>query len=421
MREVRQRRRAAGADTASRRAGVVIALLLSALASASTTAARATTGPTVEPRQARRGFAMGFSTFPHSLDGPGLVDAMARIRDDADLALVHEDGGVPWEEAATGAPFPAAWEQALDFYAASIEPGHRVLLAVTPLNGTRSGLALNRGDGPHEPLPPGWEGRSLGHPRVIRAFIAYCMRMVDRFQPDWLAFSVEANMLRSQSPEQWSGYAKLARRAYRALKRRHPDLPLMQTLQLEFFLREPEDQARALRRILPYTDLMAISTYAFGNVSADADPRALPADYFDALLAVAPDKPFAVAETAWPAEDIDAPYPGHIAADPAWQARYVRWLLGQARRHDAEFVAWVFARDYDAAWEDAFRLLPEAPTLRIWRDTGLFAGDGTPRQALRPWRRWLRKRTSEPAAGRSKWGPASPTSRGSTNPRREGL
>ncbi|MFW6198889.1 MAG: hypothetical protein ACOC5E_03605 [Acidobacteriota bacterium] len=338
-----------------------------------------------------RPFAMGFSPFPHRLDSVGILDALDRIAEDADLALIHEDGGVPWPEALHGRSFPTAWQELLDLYAASVPERHRLVLAITPLDDDRDDLALRRGDAPQQPLPPPWDERALGHPKVIRAFIRYSLRMIDQFHPDWFLFAVEANMLHAQAPERWPGFVRLARRTYRAVKRRHPDLPVGWSLQAEFFHGDPEAQAEAIDAILPFTDLLAISTYAFGNVGPDANPRHIPPDYFRDLADLAPDRPFAVAETAWPAEDLDDPFPGHIAANPRWQARYVRRLMREARDLDAAFVAWFFSRDYDDAWEEAFQFLELAPRLRIWRDTGLYAGDGTPRLALRAWRRWLRR------------------------------
>jgi hypothetical protein len=59
-------------------------------------------------------------------------------------------------------------------------------------------------------------------------------------------------------------------------------------------------------------------------------------------------------------------------------------------------VTWFFTRDYDALWEAEMRVLPEAPLLRLWKDTGLYAGDGGARPALASWRRWL----ARPRVGR---------------------
>jgi hypothetical protein len=86
-------------------------------------------------------------------------------------------------------------------------------------------------------------------------------------------------------------------------------------------------------------------------------------------------KPFAVAETAWPAE--------------TKQRLYVQQLLAEADGLEVAFVNWVFTRDYDDFWETQLQYLPSAPLIRLWKDTGLFDGRGRARPALTPWREAL--------------------------------
>ena len=57
-----------------------------------------------------------------------------------------------------------------------------------------------------------------------------------------------------------------------------------------------------------------------------------------------------------------------------------------ADRLSAVFVCWFFTRDYDSWWESEIRFLPNATLIRLWKDTGLYRGDGTPRPALETWR-----------------------------------
>jgi hypothetical protein len=141
--------------------------------------------------------------------------------------------------------------------------------------------------------------------------------------------------------------------------------------------------------VLSATDLVAVSAYPY---SVEADPQRLRPDLFTALAALAPSKPFAVAETAWPAEDVTAPYPAFIPEDEERQQLYVERLLAEADRLSALFVTWFFTRDYDDFWEAELRHLPAASLLRLWRDTGLYAGDGRARPALASWRSALARR-----------------------------
>ena len=145
-------------------------------------------------------------------------------------------------------------------------------------------------------------------------------------------------------------------------------------------------QTRAIAELLPYADMVAISAYPF---TQQPDPQALRPDLFSALAGLAPGKRVAVAETGWPAESVGAPYPIPIPASDETQRLYVERLLADADRLEAAFVMWFFTRDYDGFWESDIQFLPEAPLLRLWKDCGLYAGDGRARSGLAVWRRAL--------------------------------
>ena len=95
--------------------------------------------------------------------------------------------------------------------------------------------------------------------------------------------------------------------------------------------------------------------------------------------------------TGWPAEDVADPYPLRIPADESAQRAYLEWLLLRAEELDAEFVIWFLPRDLDLFWESTLAGLQNAPTLRLFRDIGLLAGDGTARPALKVWQDWLKR------------------------------
>lgn len=121
---------------------------------------------------------------------------------------------------------------------------------------------------------------------------------------------------------------------------------------------------------------------AGGSSLAAALVAALPEDYFSAIAALAPDRPFAISETGWPAEPIDDPYPIAIPGSEDAQRAYLERLLADAEALDAQFVSWFFTRDFDEHWEQALRQLAIAPTVRLWKDNGLYDGAGTARPAL---------------------------------------
>ena len=161
------------------------------------------------------------------------------------------------------------------------------------------------------------------------------------------------NILARLAPADWPAFLVLAREVYGRVKARHPALPVFLTLQADFFHADPARQRTAIEPLLPFTDLIAVSTYPFQEHS---DPRALRGDHFTALAALAPSKRVAVAETAWPAEAVTAPYPVPIPATEEDQRLYVERLLDDAERLRALFVTWFFTRDYDVLWDEEMRL-----------------------------------------------------------------
>ncbi|MDH5628108.1 MAG: hypothetical protein OEY69_07425, partial [Candidatus Krumholzibacteria bacterium] len=116
-----------------------------------------------------------------------------------------------------------------------------------------------------------------------------------------------------------------------------------------------------------------------------ADPALLPASFFSAIRDLAPSKPFAIAETGWPAETIAAPYPIEILSGTLYQQQYLSFVLDESDRLEAQFVSLLISRDYDVFWESTLKNHPDAATLRLWRDIGLYDGDGVARPALARW------------------------------------
>jgi hypothetical protein len=343
-----------------------------------------------------RSFVMGFTPFPHAGTQDAVDAAYAVIASDADLIAHHFDDGVPWEEALNNAAsyrdtYDGAYLAELDSRLAASPRGHTVYIAATPLNFERAGLALHRGATGSEPLTPPWDGYALDHPNVIAAFGQHCLNLIEQFDPDYFGYAIEANNLAANVPAKWPEFVNLAQATYTTIKAAYPVLPVFLTLQADFFQADPPSQTAAINQVLPYTDLIAISSYPY---TIDPDPRALPADHFSALADLAPDKPFAVAETAWPAEDvtdINNPATVLIPADAATQQAYIERLLTESEDLSAEFVTLFFTRDFDDFWDTTFQLLPEAALVRIWKDTGLYNGAGNPRAALGPWRDTLAK------------------------------
>jgi hypothetical protein len=329
---------------------------------------------------------MGFTDFPHANSFEALLAAYDVIRNDGDMAVMHFDHGIPWQEALDGMPYHAAYLEALYGKRSLTPAGHTVYLAVTPISFNRDRLAERRGAEGSEPLPPPWDERTFDHPEVIEAFANHCRNMIEVFCPDYFAYAIEANMLIQLAPDSWSTFVTLADSVYGHLKKDYPDLPIFVTFQVQSFYDDPRSQSAGIQQVVPFTDIMAISSYPF---SAQSNLELIPSNFPGGLVNLAPDKPVAIAETAWPAEDVTEPYPVSIPANEETQRLYVEWMLSECLRRDTEFVCWFFTRDFDNFWETDLQYDERAWLARLWKDTGLYDGDGDARPALSSWRKVL--------------------------------
>ncbi len=335
-----------------------------------------------------RSFALGFTDFPYANSQEGVADAYAVIERDGDMIVMHYDGGLPWQEALDGLPYPQIFLNEINGKAAAIPTTHPTFLALTPIAFNRTNLTDNVGEDGGETLSSPWSERTFDSPEVITAFTNHCEKMIEIYSPKYFAYAIEANMLIDFAPSEWDGFVTFAKSVYTSLKGKYPNMPIFISLQADFFYKSLSTQKEGIAKILPYTDYIAVSSYPFAE---NSDVELLAANHFTNLANLAPEKPFAIAETSWPAEDVDSPYPIVIPSDEITQQKYVERLLSDCKNLSAEFVCWFFTRDFDDFWESDFKYLEIAPTVRLWKDTGLYDGEGNPRPSLETWRKYLEK------------------------------
>ena len=138
---------------------------------------------------------------------------------------------------------------------------------------------------------------------MITAFGNYCERMIAEFQPDFLCYAIEINMMAGAEPKRFDQLVAMAERVYPRLKAKHPKLLIFPTFQLDFGVPGNAGGEQAVRRLMPYSDAIAVSTYPHIR---GFTPETLPAGWLADVRKLAPDKVFIVAETGYPA----APYSG---------------------------------------------------------------------------------------------------------------
>ncbi|MCB9358188.1 MAG: hypothetical protein H6505_06405 [Calditrichaeota bacterium] len=334
-------------------------------------------GPTPE-----EGPLKGFTDFPFDGTFDGILAAYDVIEHEANLVAQHYDGGVPWVEAYANQPYLQSFQDEIAAKVQLTPSGHAIYLAATPIHFDRNRLAAYRGETQTGELPPDWDDDTFDTLKVREAYLNYCRFLIAQHRPDYFVYAIEANMLHFLAPQYWDGFVGLAEYVYSSLKDSF-EFPIGVSIQADFYWQDPAAQEAALAPLWPYMDFVGISAYPF---TGQANPDLLRDDYLTVFSALSGGEPLAIAETSWPAETITAPYPITIPADEDAQRRYAEAILGGRLSADWLFVTWFFTRDFDDYWDAGLSSSPIAATIRIWKDTGLYRGDGTERPALDVWR-----------------------------------
>lgn len=329
---------------------------------------------------------MGFVPFPYAATADAVKQVREYIAADADLIVMHFDSGIPWQAAMDNSPFPQALRDDVAHAVASAPAGHVRVLQFTPISFMRDGLALEPGTGG---LASPWNGRDFNHPDVEEAFLRYARWLIAQTGPDYVAYGIEANLLLQNGPAHWQAYLEFLARVYPALRAEHPGIPFFISIQADALFANHAAQIAGIKQLLPYTDILAVSAYAY--TGSGGHVASVPAGLFKDIGALDASKPFAISETGWPAEDVGPPAPGTIPSDETEQAAWLARVLGECQTHRCAFINWFVVRDYDQLFDQLYADGdPAAAALaRLWRDIGLYAGDGQERPALAMWREWL--------------------------------
>lgn len=333
---------------------------------------------------AGRSFFMGMTPMSYDVTKEALGDTYAFIRQNGDLVAQHLDEGIPWPEALERKPYHPNVERDLDERQRLTTKNKKVYLAITPV---RDGLATYWGKKSQMERPGVWKDKRIDDAEAITAYLNFARDLIRRFQPDFMAYGIEVNQDLAKDKERWSQFVTMAREVYTALKKEYPALPLFLTIQIDHFWQDPERQQEALKQILPYTDYIAVSTYPY--VFGYFDPRTIPQEYFSRLAALAPEKPFAVAETGFVAKNYDA-LGKQGSGSAEWQNRYLGFALEESQKLRAKFFVWFVPIDYDRLWEKFRFLGPLTAIFKVWLNCGLLDGDGNPRPSFATWTGWFR-------------------------------
>lgn len=337
---------------------------------------------------------MGFTPFPYDFSLSAVEETYDIAAKHSDMITFHLDNGVPWSEALAGVPFDPHVQEDLRYKSSQAKRFKKVYVSTTPQAHDRLSLAKYWWKDENLPLPDAWKEKSFDDHEVIAAYSNYCRYLIDFFEPDYFAYGIEVNGNFTLTHPDYAPFKTLVAEVYATLKKEYPDLPIFLTFQTGSFDVSWEEQQKVNRDLIQYSDLVGISTYPYlaPNTieSGEANVKDLPKDWFTQMAALAPEKPFAITETGFTAEDFSLKIANiNLEGRELWQAEYVDLLLRSINQVNAEFVVWFIVRDYDQGWMTVKNAGLDADTWSIWRDTGLLDGNGRSRLGLQVWDRWL--------------------------------
>ena len=347
-------------------------------------------GVAQEPKGDRAYF-MGFTPFPWDMTVDAIMDTAKFIMENGDIISQHLEQGVPWTEALDDKSFHPNmmkdWQGRKD-----VNKNKKMFLSLTPLNEGRNAMEMYRGVDEDMPIPEPFKDKAFNDPIIKKAYLNYCRSAVKYFQPDYLAIGIEVNELFHNSPDMWSPFVELYKYTYTELKKDYPNLPIFFTVSLHNLTspdwKDLETQQDEIKKLLEYSDVMGISYYPFMAGQSEKPIKTL--DWIRKFT----DKPLAITETGFPAEDIVLEsYKVTIQGSPEKQATYFKTLLERGNQDGYLFIIDFLYRDYDALFKSiAPQLEKRSLTLEIfsvWKDCGIVDENGAKRPAYDVWKQYL--------------------------------
>ncbi|MGR3279288.1 hypothetical protein ACSYAD_29925 [Acaryochloris marina NIES-2412] len=354
-----------------------------------------------QPHPEQRSFYQGFIYQPYDWSDEAFEETFRVIGENSDIIGFYFDGFVPWNEAAAKKPYHPVQEQEIQKRINGIKPHQKIFLGTSLLGSDRVSLSGYLGE--YEiPRTGKWKDKTFDDPEVIAAYLNWCRDLITRFQPDYFMYvaEVDSGLVDVDDPR-FQSLLRSVEQIYPVLKQEFPSLPIL----IEFVLENDEEMSKradVTQLLLPYTDMYAVSTFPF--IMTGGNPADIPRDWFTRAKKIAPDKPFAVVETNFLAENFYHPTQGIpipfrkkrllIPAREKWQATYIEFLLSEANRLQAEFVLHWGYRDLDqlqAKLDDTGGAFDSNihGFASLSKDCGLIDEKGRPRPSFNVWQKWL--------------------------------
>lgn len=344
-----------------------------------------------DPPKEKRNFYMGVTPWPANFTSQDLDNAYLFINTNCDIVSHHFDDGIPYEEAYNNLSMPMQLQNDITTRLQKTNSSKKVLLSVAALNLTRKEKAdYYRNSTISSTIQNNWAALSFTDTEVVTAYLNYLEYLITNFEPDYLNFGVESN-----NPEftiaDFNNYKDFLGQVYGALKVNHPNLPCF----ISFIVSESPQGFNYANALLPYTDIIGISSYPYTHISSsgtgNTNPDLFPDNFFENYIFMA-NKPFCFAETAYIAEDlVVSSFNLNKQGNEDWQNKYLNKILSLSQEHNAEFIIWFCSKDYD---EGNLYLQQQGlymDLFALWQDTGFLDENGNQRLAYTTWNNWMNK------------------------------
>jgi hypothetical protein len=330
--------------------------------------------------QGTRPFRMGFTPWPADFSVEGMQTSVNFANAHGDIVSIMMIGGIPWPEALDNKPFSSDVQQHLAYKPAL---GKKLFVSIAPLNPSRDGMAPYWGEHDNMPLPPEWANLAFNDPKVKKAFLGFCVRVVDAMHPDYLAIGVEDNVLLSKNPAKWAELKELHRDTYQALKLKYPALPVFFTTDVGHYLKfaaeaKDKDQDKEVGEMMAYSDLFAMSFYPYMNLDFATSTGQGFLDFAQKFK-----KPIAVSESGMTSRDVTLKsYNVTLTGSEDQQKSFAVFLLNTALHDKYEFVINFATTDFEKLVE---KLPAGGDAAMIWAYTGMQTSSLERKPALLIW------------------------------------
>ena len=224
-----------------------------------------------------RSFYMGVTPWPADCIFDEINNANNFINNQCDIVSHHFDDGIPYEEAFTNQPFPAAFLQDVLTGKTKTNPGIKIFLSVSALNLTRKEKSGYYKESTFpDSIKNKWKNLPVNDPNVVTAYINYISWLIDQLQPVFVNYGVESNFSRWNASA-CSNYRDFISKVYPQLKSKYPLVPFF----IRFIVDESAEGYRNAQQLVPYTDYIALSAYPYVTVSSSANGSTNPVLFAD--------------------------------------------------------------------------------------------------------------------------------------------